>query len=68
MEKIDPQRKVGAPNGIYTDVGANFITLRENVIYNNHQSWGGVAPKRMRFNHNFWDDHHLIFYGSRKGS
>ena len=67
MEKADPQRKVGAPNGIYTDVGADFITLRENVIYDNHQSWGGVMPKRMRFNHNFWDDDKLIFYGSRRG-
>jgi hypothetical protein len=67
MEKTDPDRRVGAPNGIYTDVGADFITLRDNVLYDNHQSWGGVAPKRMRFNHNFWDDDKLIFYGSRKG-
>jgi hypothetical protein len=67
MERADPKHEIGAPNGIYTDVGANFITLRDNVIYDNHQSWGGVAPKRMRFNHNFWDDDQLLFYGSTKG-
>jgi hypothetical protein len=33
----------------------------------NHQSWGGVAAKRMRFTDNFWDDDKLIFYGSRRG-
>jgi hypothetical protein len=31
MEKIDPQRKVGAPNGIYTDVGADFNGARKGL-------------------------------------
>ncbi len=63
FELLDPTREVGAPNGIYTDVGGDYITLSSNVIYNGHQSWGGVDPQRMTFTNSYWDDDQLVWYG-----
>jgi hypothetical protein len=64
---IDPRGEIGAPNAIYTDVGADWITLRDNVIYDSHQTWGGVFPVRMSFTDNWWDDDDLVFYGETDG-
>jgi hypothetical protein len=64
MQRTDPKGEIGAPNAIYTDVRANFISLSGNVMYDSHQSWGGVFPGRMRFVDNYWDDDDLVFYGS----
>lgn len=67
FEKIDPDGEIGAPNALYTDVHGDFIRLRHNVVYDNHQSWGGVTPERMRFSQNFWDDDDLVWYGPTDG-
>lgn len=44
------------PIGIYNDNEGDWITSRGNVVYGNRAPLGGVAPKRIRFEGNFWDD------------
>jgi hypothetical protein len=64
VTEVDPNGEIGAPNALYTDVDSDFITLTRNVVYDSHQTWGGVYPARMRFSDSFWDDDQLVFYGS----
>lgn len=62
--ELDPNGEWGTPNALYNDVDSDFVTLSRNVVYNSHQSWGGVLPARMRFSDSYWDDDQLVFYGS----
>ena len=42
-------------NGIYTDGGSQYITIQNNVLYNNIHDWGGCNPNGdMLFQYNYW--------------
>ena len=43
-------------NGIYPDVGADWVTLERNVLYGSEEAVAGVEPKRIRIAGNYWDD------------
>lgn len=42
--------------GIYPDVGADWVTLEHNVLYDSADAVAGVEPKRIRIANNHWDD------------
>jgi hypothetical protein len=44
------------PIAVYTDNAADHITVAGNVMYASGEVAGGVAPVRLRFAGNFWDD------------
>ncbi|ONK14612.1 right-handed parallel beta-helix repeat-containing protein [Streptomyces sp. MP131-18] len=44
------------PYAVYPDDGGQHVTIRGNVLLGNQNNFGGVAPGRMRFTGNFWDD------------
>ncbi|MER0241977.1 right-handed parallel beta-helix repeat-containing protein [Streptomyces sp. HSW2009] len=54
------------PYAIYTDDGGDHITVTRNVVYQNQRSLGGVAPRRVRFTGNFWDDTQVVWWGEAK--
>jgi hypothetical protein len=59
-DQTDPE--VGAPNAIYIDWYADFVTVERNVVYDNLNSIGGVFPRHVRIDDNFLDDGELIWY------
>ena len=42
--------------GIYPDVGADWVTLKHNVLYDQDNSLSGVEPRRITVADNYWDD------------
>lgn len=42
--------------GIYTDVGADWVTLERNVIHGMDSAVSGVQPRRIQLIDNYWDD------------
>jgi hypothetical protein len=42
--------------GIYPDVGADWLTVENNVIYEQVNAVSGVEPRRIILTHNYWDD------------
>jgi hypothetical protein len=42
--------------GVYPDVGADRVTLEENVLYGSDSAVSGVEPKRIMIRGNYWDD------------
>jgi Right handed beta helix region len=54
------------PYAIYTDDGSDNVTIKNNVIYHNQRPLGGVAPARIRFTANFWDDTQAVWWGTSK--
>jgi hypothetical protein len=59
-DQTDPE--IGAPNAIYMDWYADFVTVERNVVYDNLNSMGGVYPKHVHIDANFLDDDELIWY------
>jgi hypothetical protein len=62
MELTDPTGAIGAPNAIYNDDGGDYVRVKHNVLYRNHQSWGGVYPLHLKGEYNYWDDATHVFY------
>jgi hypothetical protein len=42
--------------GIYPDVGANWVTIKHNVLFGQGNAVSGVKPRSIRLAHNYWDD------------
>lgn len=54
--------RFGAPIAMYPDNGADWLKIKQNVIYDSHHALGGVAPGRIQFKDNFWDDDFALWY------
>ena len=42
--------------GIYPDVGADWVTVQHNVVFNQYNALSGVKPQRSMVTGNDWDD------------
>ncbi len=42
--------------GLYPDVGADWVTLRGNVLFGSENAVSGVEPGRINIADNYWDD------------
>ncbi|WP_433331965.1 right-handed parallel beta-helix repeat-containing protein [Spirillospora sp. CA-294931] len=58
--------EVYPPYAIYSDDHSDHATITGNVIHSNQKSLGGVAPGRIRFTGNFWDDTKPVWWGESK--
>ncbi|HVX46351.1 MAG TPA: right-handed parallel beta-helix repeat-containing protein [Mycobacteriales bacterium] len=58
--------RIYPPYAIYTDDGADNVTVRNNAIFRNQRGLGGVAPGRVRFTGNFWDDDSGVWWGAHE--